>query len=154
LSIGEQSIAEGQLKLVVEKMKSWGQEKLLFVYDRGYPSKQFILSHIELNADFVFRVPTGFNKQIDDFVASEVAEGMLKLYDEAPALRIAVFPLTSGEQEVLITSLADDTEVTYRDLFSVYGEQWKRDTNDKKCSSNYKTGLQKVSWEYCRNFGH
>src|SRR3990167_6276156 len=71
ISVGEESMAEGQLQLVAEKMRSWGQDKLLFVYDRGYPSKQFVLSHFILKVDFVFRIPAGFNKQIDAFVANE-----------------------------------------------------------------------------------
>jgi hypothetical protein len=125
LSIGEESMAEGQLKIVAEKMRSWSQESLLFVYDRGYPSKRFILLHLELNLDFVFRVPIGFNKQIDAFVASGATEGILKLYDEALALRIAVFPLSSGEQEILLTSLVDSTEVVYEELFFLYGARWR-----------------------------
>jgi len=125
ISIGEESMAEGQLKLVAEKMRSWGQERLLFVYDRGYPSKQFVLSHLILKVDFVFRVPVGFNKEIDAFVASGETDGTLKLYDEAPVLRIAVFPLASGEQEILLTSLVDKTEVAHEDLFSVYGARWR-----------------------------
>lgn len=40
MGLGEEAIAEGQRKLVTEKMKSWYQDQLLFVYDRGYPSKQ------------------------------------------------------------------------------------------------------------------
>ena len=125
ISVGEESMAEGQLQLVAEKMRGWNQNKLLFVYDRGYPSKQFILSHLILKVDFVFRIPTGFNKQIDAFVASGETDGLLKLYDEAPSLRIAVFPLASGEQEVLLTSLVDKTEVAYEELFSVYGARWR-----------------------------
>ncbi len=125
ISVGEERMAEGQLQLVAEKMRSWGQDKLLFVYDRGYPSKQLVLSHLILNVDFVFRLPAGFNKQVDAFVASGETDGVLKLYDEAPALRIAVFPLASGEQEVLLTSLVDKAEITYEELFSVYGARWR-----------------------------
>lgn len=125
ICIGEEPMAEGQLRVVVAKMKSWCPEKLLFIYDRGYPSKQFILSHIELDADFVFRIPSGFNKQIDAFVASGATDGMLKLYNEAPSLRIAVFTLESGEKEVLLTSLVDKAEVTYEELFAVYGIRWR-----------------------------
>jgi len=106
-------------------MRSWEQDKLLFVYDRGYPSKQFILSHLLLKADFVFRIPSGFNEQIDAFVASGQSDGELKLYDDVPTLRITVFPLTSGEQEVLLTTLVNRTEATYEELFSVYGARWR-----------------------------
>jgi hypothetical protein len=124
-SVGEESMAKGQLQLVAEKMRLWGQDKLLFVYDRGYPSKEFVLSHLILKVDFVFRIPSGFNQQIDAFVASGKMDGELKLYDEAPVLRIAVFPLASGEQEVLLTSLMDKAEVTHEELFSVYGARWR-----------------------------
>src|SRR5262245_36703011 len=91
----------------------------------GYPSKRFVLSHLILRVDFVFRIPAGFNKQIDAFVASGKWDGELKLYAEAPALRVAVFPLASGEQEVLLTSLSDKAEVTYEELFLVYGARWR-----------------------------
>src|SRR5204862_2036482 len=80
-SIGEQRLAEGQLRVVVEKMRSWGQEKLLFVYDRGYPSKDFFSLHVELKVDFVFRIPKGFNKEIDALVESKKVESLLRLYD-------------------------------------------------------------------------
>jgi hypothetical protein len=58
MSIGEESMAKGQLKLVVEKMHSWGEDELLFVYDRGYPSKDFMLSHLSLRADLCIFVDT------------------------------------------------------------------------------------------------
>ena len=125
LSIGEESMAEGQLKLVIEKMKSWNQDNLLFVYDRGYPSKQFILSHLVADVDFVFRIPRGFNKQIDAFVALGKTDGILQLYNDAPPLRVAVFILASGEQEILLTSLVNKGEITYEELFSVYGSRWR-----------------------------
>lgn len=40
--------------------------------------------------------------QTDDFVALGETDGTLKLYDEAPSLQIAVFPLASGEQNELL----------------------------------------------------
>ena len=36
--ISEEELAKEQLTEVVQKMRSLGQKKLLFVYDRGYPS--------------------------------------------------------------------------------------------------------------------
>jgi hypothetical protein len=125
MGLREEAIAEGQLKLFTEKMKSWYQDQLLFVYDRGYPSKQFILSHVEQKVDFVFRILNGFNQQIDAFVASGAPDGMLKLYDEALNLRILVFELTSGAREILLTSLLNEVEVTYEELFAIYGARWR-----------------------------
>ena len=125
MKLGEETIAEEQLKLLTKKMRSWEQQKLLYIYDRGYPSKKFILSHIHLDVDFVFRIPIGFNKQIDSFVASGEVDGMIQLYDEAPNLRVAVFELTSGEKEILLTSLVESTELSYEELFAAYGARWR-----------------------------
>jgi hypothetical protein len=30
---------------------------MLFVYDRGYPSDEFIQQHLDLGVDFLFRLP-------------------------------------------------------------------------------------------------
>jgi len=124
-SVGEQRLAEGQLRLVVEKMRAWGQEHLLFVYDRGHPSKAFFLLHCELKADFVFRIPRGFNKEIDALVESGQAEQVLRLYEGMPAFRVSIYKLPSGEKEVLLTSLVDNSLFSYEELFKVYGTRWR-----------------------------
>lgn len=49
---------------------------------------------------------------------------MLKLYNEAPNLRILVFELTSVAREILLTSLLDEAEITYEELFTIYGARW------------------------------
>lgn len=124
-SIGERIMAETQLQLIVGKMKLWGQKKLLFIYDRGYPSKAFVLLHQKLGVDFLFRIPRSFNKQIDAFSASGAAEQTLELYAGAPSLRIATFALQSGEKEVLLTSLTNGEVIPYESLFSLYGMRWR-----------------------------
>jgi len=106
-------------------MRSWGQKNLLYIYDRGYPSKKFILLHKQLEVDCVFRIPSGFNKQIDSFVASGEVDGVIQLYDEAHNWRIAVYELTSGEKEILLTSLVEVAEFSYEELFSAYGARWR-----------------------------
>ena len=65
-NISEQTLAEGQLKELCDVMKSCNQKKLLFVYDRGYPSYEFFKQHLSLNADFIFRAPKNFNKIISN----------------------------------------------------------------------------------------
>lgn len=55
-STGEQSMAQEQLSEVVNKMHHLKQERLLFIYDRGYPSLKFIKQHQSLGVDFIFRV--------------------------------------------------------------------------------------------------
>jgi hypothetical protein len=70
----EEELAQEQLTEVVEKMRRFGQSKLLFVYDRGYPSKAFIEQHLTLNVDFIFRVPKNFNKAIKKVYEQKTAE--------------------------------------------------------------------------------
>ncbi len=55
-NIGEQTLAEEQLPEVVTQMRSLNQERLLFIYDRGYPSVKFIQQHYDLKVDFIFRL--------------------------------------------------------------------------------------------------
>jgi len=124
-SIGEQTIAATQLRLIVEKMRAWGQEKLLFIYDRGYPSKAFLLLHQQLGVDFIFRMPRGFNKQIDAFAASGSLEKTLELYPGMSPVRIAAFPLQSGEREILMTSLTHSEATPHESLFYLYGARWR-----------------------------
>ncbi|NDA63843.1 MAG: IS4 family transposase, partial [Chitinophagia bacterium] len=47
-STSEEELAKEQLKEVVTIMRKYAQEKMLFVYDRGYPSEEFIQLHIDL----------------------------------------------------------------------------------------------------------
>ncbi len=124
-NIGEQTMAENQLRWIVEKMRAWGQEKLLFIYDRGYPSKAFFRLHKRLGVDFLFRMPSGFNKQIDAFAASGLPEKTLELYPDMSPLRIAAFTLHSGEREILLTSLTDNETIPYESLFSLYETRWR-----------------------------
>ena len=121
--IGEQTMAGSQLGLVVEKMREVGQEKLLFIYDRGYPSKDFFSLHHQLKVDFVFRVPRGFNKALDALGGSETK--VLQLYEGMPPFRAAVYELSSGEKEVLLTSVVDQDLFSYEELFNVYGARWR-----------------------------
>jgi hypothetical protein len=67
---GEQGLAEEQFKEVCDKMNSWGQKRILFVYDRGYPSKKFFEDHFDLESHFLFRLSIKFNNKIDEFVNS------------------------------------------------------------------------------------
>jgi hypothetical protein len=64
--VSEEVLAKEQLTEVVHKMKALGQDKMLFAYDRGYPSEEFVNQHIELGGDFIFRLPRNFNNEIKE----------------------------------------------------------------------------------------
>lgn len=121
--ISEDELARDQLDEVVAKMRKHGQGKMLFVYDRGYPSEDFIQQHLDLEVDFLFRLPRNFNRAVKGIYASEEAESFL-LSEGSPILRVSQFDLKSGERELLLTSLIDYHKFLQEDLSSVYHGRW------------------------------
>ncbi len=119
----EDELAREQLTEVVEKMRNLGQKNLLFVYDRGYPSEEFINQHIELGVDFIFRVPRNFNKTICEIYQGKKKENFL-MTEDWPLLRVSQFTLPGGEDELLLTSLTDETLYSQEALSEVYQGRW------------------------------
>lgn len=118
----EEEISSKQLIEVVEKMKRLGQKKLLFVYDRGYPSEKFIDEHIQLGADFLFRLPKDFNNAVTEITKWEDSEGFI-IREGWPPIRVVKIPLSTGEIELLLTTLIDKKH-TLEDLSEVYQGRW------------------------------
>lgn len=119
----EEELAKEQLNEVVSLMRKYNQTKILFVYDRGYPSQEFIQQHLDLGVDFLFRVPRNFNCEIKKIYESQESESFL-LTEDWPMLRVIQFDLSSGEREILLTSLADYKQFSEEDLSSVYHGRW------------------------------
>jgi len=118
----EEEIASKQLGEVVEKMRNLKQKRLIFVYDRGYPSERFIDQHIELGVGFLFRLPKDFNKATTEICSWASPEGFIAR-EGWPLLRLVKIPLTSGEVEILLTTLVDK-EYTIEELSEVYQGRW------------------------------
>lgn len=121
--VSEEALAEEQLTEVVHKMRTLGQEELLFVYDRGYPSEKFINQHIELGVDFIFRLPKNFNREVKKAYEQKIPESFL-LKEDWPLLRVVQFELLSGEDELLFTSLKDEKRFSQEMLSEVYHGRW------------------------------
>ena len=81
-SVSEEVLAKEQLPEVVECMRKLGQEELLFVYDRGYPSDEFISEHIKLGVHFIFRVPKNFNTSISNVYEEGIPDSDQEGHDE------------------------------------------------------------------------
>ncbi len=122
-NVSEEALAEEQLVEVVQRMRDCGQKQLLFVYDRGYPSEKFINLHLELGVDFIFRVPRNFNKAVQAIRKEGETENML-IAEGWPLLRVVQFELSSGEEELLLTSLTDSKEFPKKSLSEVYHSRW------------------------------
>lgn len=119
----EEKLASEQLSEVVAMMRKYGQRKILFVYDRGYPSQEFIQQHIDLGVDFLFRLPKNFNREIKQIYASGESESFL-FSEDWPMLRVIQFDLSSKEREILLTSLSDYNTFSQEELSEVYHGRW------------------------------
>jgi hypothetical protein len=141
-NVGETTLAEEQLVEVVEKIRPLKQEKLLFVYDRGYASVKFIKQHRSLNADFLFRLQRGFYKKLWERVdAGETDfDFVIKTKDkeEGQKVRVVALHLNSGEIEVLITSLFDRKTFTLDDVLKLYTLRWHLE----ECYKRLKVGAE------------
>jgi hypothetical protein len=121
-AVSEEVLAAEQLEEIVPCLKRLGQEKPLFIYDRGYPSEAFIDQHIRLGADFLFRLPKNFNKAVMEIREMEEREGFI-IREGWPPLRVVKVPLSTGETELLLTGLIEE-EFTTEDLSEVYHSRW------------------------------
>ncbi len=121
-STSEDAIATKQLSEVVTKMRKFGQTRLLFIYDRGYPSEKFIDQHIELEVEFLFRLPKDFNLAVTEISQWVENEGFI-IRAGSPPLRIVKILLPSGDTELLLTTLVDE-KYTPEDLGEVYHGRW------------------------------
>ena len=138
-SSGERMLAKEQVKAVSKLFHRLNQHKQLFVFDRGYSSKDLMRLILDSESDFMFRMPSKFNKKIDDLAANGDADCLLELAPELPTLRLVVRKLPSKELCILLTSLVDTSLVTADDLFRLYWLRWTG------CEEGYKK--QKVSLE-------
>jgi len=114
----------------------------LILYDRGYPSYDFIHQHIERDLDFVMRVRTDFSKQIERFVSSNKVCELMAIYpskttklsanpyDKKSALpvRLVKVVLCSGQTEILITSLKDHKQYPKTIFKKLYNKRWGVET--------------------------
>ncbi len=136
---GERAIAWPQIKSTITMFQGLNQSKLLFVFDRGYVSKDIISEFEYLGADFIFRVPRNFSKVVDNLIEKGECDCLVEISPKIRPLRLLVRLLPSGEKCVLLTSLIDSLEVKDCDLMSIYWLRWSG------CEEGYKR--QKVALE-------
>jgi len=108
-------------------MASFGKE--LIIFDRGYPSFELIEALTKRGISFVMRVKRGFNKAID-LLSEGDHRGSVLLHkdghDNIP-LRVIRFKLQSGEEEMLITDIADK-RMGAKAFKELYFKRWPIET--------------------------
>jgi hypothetical protein len=111
----------------------------LSLYDRGFPSFALFALHTARGSDFCARLTKTYNAQVVDFVGSDAVERIVTLHPSPTArkdcqalgiepkpvtLRLLRVPLSSGEIEVLATSLLDTQRFPAHLFKDLYARRW------------------------------
>lgn len=94
--------------------------KKLLIYDRGYPSAEFIEELGSYGFEFLMRVRKKWNIEVD----AVLKDGLVKL-SNGITVRVVKFKLPSGEEETLLTSLLELAHHAFKEL---YFRRWPIET--------------------------
>lgn len=114
----------------------------LLLYDRGYPSYDFIFEHNQRGLDYLMRIRTDFSASIKSFLESGKISGVvdilpgkntdvsLKPYNRHSVLKVRLIriELPGGQTELLITSLLDSQAYTPKFFKELYFKRWQLET--------------------------
>jgi hypothetical protein len=114
----------------------------LLIYDRGYPSFDFIFEHQQKGVDVLIRTKTTWNEQIASFAASGLYSQQIELkpgknkslqgkaYAAATsiAIRLVRVDLPSGETEILMSTLLDEHLYPVKIFKQLYHYRWGIET--------------------------
>jgi len=112
----------------------------IIIYDRGYPSFDFIYEHKKRDLEFVIRAKLDFNKLVKSFVKSTFCSKIVDFTpsskssfegygkDEKLRVRLVKVELDNGEIEVLITSLMDEEKYPTKIFKKLYFKRWGVET--------------------------
>jgi len=132
--IGERSLALRHL--VKSKINDF------IIYDRGYPSYDFIHEHYKRNLAFLIRTKVSFSAVTKDFVANGKTTQVVEIYPGKKTIiidkeyhkntpikvRLIRIDLPSGDTELLITSLLDNKKYPHKIFKELYFKRWKVET--------------------------
>jgi hypothetical protein len=134
LSIGENRLALMHLE--------FSTKRDLIIYDRGYPSFNLMYEHYERGVNFLIRAKVNFNIVTHMFYESGLSSDIVKMYpgkntnlsdksyskDTYKKVRLIRVELSSGETEILITSLLDSEKYPNTVFKNLYFLRWGIET--------------------------
>jgi hypothetical protein len=135
MKVGENTVVKGWVKDL--------RSNAITLFDRGFPSF-FLFSLLDkYKKPYVMRVKISFNKQVKSFVSSGKSEEIVRmvaskkeLFEEETVeegaeiiVRLIRVELSSGEVEVLVTNLMDESLFTVSDFKELYGMRWGIETS-------------------------
>ena len=119
-------------------------ENDLLMFDRGYQSSFLMYYILHIKKHFLMRVTENFLKEIIEIVNSGMQDIIVSInlsdhnikYNKdfkeyfpgmenlSIKIRVLVFQLSSGEREIIITSLIDTIQFSALDIFNLYNMRW------------------------------
>jgi len=134
LSVGEGTLAYEHLSFV--------KQGDLILYDRGYPSFGLVYEHFARGVDFLIRVKTDFSNVVKDFYQSGLSTDVVTIRpgknvnlsdrsysrDDSTEVRLVRVELSTGEVEILMTSLFDVERYSNSLFKELYFLRWGVET--------------------------
>jgi len=152
----------GERELALRHSSHWRSNDLI-IYDRGYPSYDFIYEHIKGGVDYLIRAASTYSDAVKCFVASGKKSSVVSFFPnkkksiqgkeynmDAPIkVRLVRVDLPNGEVEVLITSLLDSLKFPSKIFKELYFLRWGIETFYDQLKNKLKvgcfTGYSKIS---------
>jgi hypothetical protein len=114
----------------------------LIIYDRGYPSFEFIYEHIKAGVDCLIRAKTVHSNLVKEFLTSGKRSLVTLMYPDLDKsfrdkdynrktsiqVRLLRIELSGGETEVLITTLLDSHQYPSKIFKELYFKRWGIET--------------------------
>ena len=110
-----------QAQELINKLETIGFSNDLILFDRGYPSKDFISFIEQKKIKYLMRVSLSFKSLVNVEGEDQIVE--LKINKETLKVRVLKFPLESGVTEILITNIFDET-FSISDFKQLYFKRW------------------------------
>lgn len=137
--LSPKSVGERALGLLhIEKSRT----NDLIIYDRGYPSYDFINTHLTKSIDYLMRVKVSFSGVTKSFIASNKRSQIVEIYpgknvdisdkqyDKNTPIKVRLLrvDLPCGETELLITSLLHNKMYPNKTFKELYFKRWGVET--------------------------
>lgn len=140
--ISESYLAKEKLPELTKQMKALGQNRQLYIYDRGFRSYQFMQQHRELGVDFLIRMSKCFSPQLNQLAKEGALDELVTLKKDnvIHEARVIFFQIPEGEMEILLTSLTDQQDIKREELIDLYQKRWR-------CEESFKLQKQTLQLE-------
>lgn len=131
----------GERELALKHAYRWKKNDLI-IYDRGYPSFDFVNEHIKQHVDCLIRVKVSWSLVVDAFVRGGKKSIVTQIYpkekqsfkgkgynkDTSLPVRLLRIELPGGEVEVLMTTLLDSKKYPSKMFKELYFLRWGVET--------------------------